>query len=61
MPTVGDAIPSAFAAAIPYIVFLTMASARLDEDVPVDDAIKHGLPLAGVRTLPIVVTPRGNG
>ena len=38
-----------------------MASPRTVEEVPVVEARIMGVPLPGVRTRPMVVTPRGKG
>ncbi len=61
IPTEGSAIPEALATATPYIAFFTIPSMRSVELVPVVEATNMGFPLAGVITLPIVVTPRGKG
>ena len=59
IPTVGFSIPSDFAVAIPYNVFLTIASTLLVAEVPVVVARSISRPLAGVITLPTVDTPIG--
>ena len=46
---------------MPYRAFLTMASTLPTAAVPVDEARIMGFPLPGVRTRPMVVTPRGKG
>ncbi len=52
-------MPSAFAEAIPYIAFKTIAPTLFDEAAPVVLDTIISLPKPGVITLPTVATPMG--